>query len=271
MEALAISGTPRAPSVLTYHGGVNASEDSGMTIGRAVEEGLLPVAGDDGVGVYVPNLIREADFPRVSADLLDEVRALTGAATTGSDVLDEFGLALTVSADILKPRVGRGVIVGQALTVAYMPERRALSHPELRRSKSRLAHHSLFAMAHTGDVVVVDARGTDAISVLGGMAALRAHESGVAAFVVDGGVRDLDELETSGLAIWSRSLTPRTGKWRLEASALNLPVVCGGVQVHPGDVVVADHTGVCFFPANVAEAGLRRLLDVAAEERQAVS
>jgi 4-hydroxy-4-methyl-2-oxoglutarate aldolase len=237
---------------------------------RVAQEGVFPVAGDDGVGVYVPPLLREADFPRVSNDLLDEVRSLSGAATTGSDVLDELGLALAVPSDILRPRVGRGVIVGQALTVAYVPERRALSHPELRRSNSRLAHHSLFARARTGDVVVVDARGTDAISVLGGMAAVRAHDAGVAAFVVDGGVRDLDELEASGLAVWSRSLTPRTGKWRLEASAVNLPVVCGGVQVHPGDVVVADHTGVCFFPVDVAESGLRRLLDVAADERQAV-
>jgi 4-hydroxy-4-methyl-2-oxoglutarate aldolase len=249
----------------------HASDSNGMTPeGSVTQEGPFPVAGDDGVGVYVPTLLRKADFPRVSSDLLDEVRALSGAATTGSDVLDELGLALAVPSDVLRPRVGRGVIVGQALTVAYVPERRALSHPELRRSASRLAHHSVFAMAHNGDVVVVDARGTDAISVLGGMAAVRAHEAGVAAFVVDGGVRDLDELEKSGLAVWSRSLTPRTGKWRLEASSVNLPVVCGGVQVQPGDVVVADNTGVCFFPVEVAEKGLRRVLDIVAEERQAV-
>lgn len=239
--------------------------------GPAAADGVLPMAGDDGVGVYMPPLVREADFPRVSGDLLDEIRALDGAATTGSDVLDELGLALAVPADILRPRVGRGVTAGHALTVAYVPERRALSHPDLRRSPSRLAHHSLFAMARNGDVVVVDSRGTEAISVLGGMAAVSAHAAGVAAFVVDGGVRDLDELEASGLAVWSRSLTPRTGKWRLEASAVNLPVVCGGVQVRPGDVVVADHTGVCFFPVEVAEAGLRRLLEVAAQERQAAA
>lgn len=234
-------------------------------------EDVFPMAGDDGVGVFTPDLVRKADFPRVSGDLLAEVRALSGVATTGSDVLDELGLALAVPADILRPRVARTVIVGQALTVAYVPERRALSNPELRRSASRLAHHSLFEMAQDGDVVVVDARGSEAISVLGGMAAVRAHQAGVAAFVVDGGVRDLDELEASGLSVWSRSLTPRTGKWRLEAKTLNLPVVCGGVQVHPGDVVVADHTGVCFFPVEVAETALRRVLAIVEEERQAVS
>jgi 4-hydroxy-4-methyl-2-oxoglutarate aldolase len=69
--------------------------------------------------------------------------------------------------------------------------------------------------------------------------------------------------------VWSRWLTPRTGKWLLEASTLNLPVMCGGVQVHPGDVVVADHTGVCSFPVDVAETALRRLLDTAAQERRA--
>jgi regulator of RNase E activity RraA len=123
--------------------------------------------------------------------------AFRGTATTGADVLDDTGLALAVPVDALPRRTGEGVTVGQALTVAYVPERRALWHPDIRRSTSRLAHHTLFEMAQSGDIVVVDVRGTQSISVLGGMAAAAARKAGIAGFVVDGGVRDLDEIESS--------------------------------------------------------------------------
>jgi 4-hydroxy-4-methyl-2-oxoglutarate aldolase len=227
------------------------------------------MVGDEGVGVFQPPFVGTSAFTRLPDSLLERVRRLPGAATTGSDVLDDLGLALAVPGTVLSPRTSSGTTVGHALTIAYVPERRALSNIALRGSSSRLAHHSAFAVAESGDVLVIDARGSADISVLGGMAAVSARSAGIAACVVDGGVRDLDEIAASGLAVWSRSVTPRTGKWRLEAFALNLPVVCGGVQVHPGDVVVADHTGVCFFPIEFAEEALTRILATSEEEQAA--
>lgn len=227
---------------------------------------MLPMAGDENVGVYAPPVVHPADFSRISKALLRDIMDLPGAATTTSDVLDEYGMSLAVPADVLRPRAVRKVVAGQALTISYLPERRALSHSGLRQSPSHLAHHTLFTMTSPGDVVVVDARGSDGISVLGGMAAASASNLGISACVVDGGVRDLDEIDKTGLSVWSRSLTPRTGKWRLEAFGLNLPVSCGGVQVIPGDVVVADHTGVCFVPADIADQVLTRVLEISAQE-----
>jgi 4-hydroxy-4-methyl-2-oxoglutarate aldolase len=232
---------------------------------------VVRVSGNDNVGVYTPPIIRPADFPRISPALLTAIMGLPGAATTGSDVLDELGLSLAVPSDVLRPRTCSTVIAGQVLTLSYLPERRALSHPEIRLSPSRLAHNTLFAMGAPGDVVVVDARGSEGISLLGGMAAASAHGLGIAACIVDGGVRDLDEIDRVGLGVWSRSLTPRTGKWRLEAFGLNVPVSCGGVQVHPGDVAIADHTGICFFPVEIAEQALTRILEISAQEARARS
>jgi regulator of RNase E activity RraA len=206
-------------------------------------------------------ILKEADFPRVPEELLDEIRALAGAATTGSDVLDELGLSLAVPADALRPRVTRVV------TAAFGPERRALSYPGLREEPSALMHDRLFAVAKPGDIVAFDARGSDAISLLGGLAAAQAKKLGISACLIDGGVRDLNEIEDIGLPVWSRSLTPRTGRWRIQLLTLNFPIVCGGVQVHAGDVAVADETGVCFFPNALAEQGLRRLLEIADHER----
>lgn len=63
-----------------------------------------------------------------------------------------------------------------------------------------------------------------------------------------GAVRDVDEIRASGLAVWTRAVTPITGSGRIEAVAVNTPIVAGSVQVLPGDVVVADESGVCFIP-----------------------
>jgi len=208
-----------------------------------------------------------ADFPRISDTLLDRVRSLPGAATTCSDLLDGFGYALAVPADTLRPRMTTGVVAGHVITAAYVPERRALSYPQLAEISGGLMHNQLFAHARPGDVVVFDGRGCDGISLLGGLAAAGAHQRGISGCIVDGGIRDLDEIREVGLKVWSRSLTPRTGRWRVEPFAFNLQVVCGGVQVLPGDIAVADETGVCFFPNALAEQGLRRLLEISAEER----
>jgi regulator of RNase E activity RraA len=237
-----------------------------MSDDRSAESPTYSVAGDNGVGEYEPPASLAASWPRVTEDLLRRMRSLPGATSTASDLLDDLGIAMV--ADGIVQRSGRGVLVGHVLTLSYLPERRAASDEQLRRSPSRLAHHRIFESARPGDVVVIDARGFGGLSVLGGMAASSAVRAGVSGCIVDGGVRDIDELRASGLSVWSRSLTPRTGKWRLEATAMNQPVLCGGVHVEPGDLAVADETGVCFLPGDRAAHVLARILDVVREEER---
>jgi regulator of RNase E activity RraA len=208
------------------------------------------------------------DFKRIAPDRLAAVAALTGLSSTASDVLDELGYALSVSTDVLKQRTGRARVVGQALTIRYLPERRSSSHPELRHSQSRLTHHAAFAMAQPGDVAVIEVGGGLAVSVFGGIAAQSAIQSGLAACIVDGGIRDLEQIQDLGLHVWARFLTPTTGKWRVEAVSINQPVACGGVQVHAGDLVIADETGLCFVPIAVAEAAIDRILEVTRQEAE---
>jgi 4-hydroxy-4-methyl-2-oxoglutarate aldolase len=229
---------------------------------------LIPVSGDVGVGTFEPGDVRPADFKRISRDRLAAVAALTGLSSTASDVLDELGYALSVSTDVLGLRTGPIRVVGQALTIRYLPERRSSSHPDLRLSQSRLTHHAAFAMAQSGDVAVIEVGGMPAVSVLGGIGAQSAVRAGLAACIVDGGIRDLEQIQALGLPVWARTLTPKTGKWRVEAIAINQPVACGGVQVHAGDLVIADETGLCFVPIGVAEAAIDRILEVTRQEAE---
>ena len=69
-----------------------------------------------------------------------------------------------------------------------------------------------------------------------------------------------------GLPVWSRSVSPLTGKWRIQTVAINQTVAIAGVQVVPGDIVIADETGVCFVPIDLAPAVLDRARDVHAAE-----
>ena len=114
----------------------------------------------------------------------------------------------------------------------------------------------------------IEVGGMPAVSVLGGIGAQSASAAGLAGCVVDGAVRDLEQIQALGLPVWARTLTPKTGKWRVEAVAINAPIACGGVQVHAGDLVIADETGICFVPLEVAEAAIDRIVEVTRQEAE---
>jgi len=235
---------------------------------RDVGSSLIPVSGDVGTGTFKPADVRPADFKRIPREKLEGLTRLSGLSSTASDVLDELGYALAVSSDVLALRTGPARIAGQALTIRYLPERRAMSHPELRNSQSRLTHHAAFAMAQPGDVAVIEVGGMPAVSILGGIGAQSAAKAQLAGCIVDGAVRDLEQIQLLGLPVWARTLTPKTGKWRVEAVAINAPIACGGVQVHAGDLVIADETGICFVPLDLAEGAIDRILEVTREEAE---
>ena len=68
------------------------------------------------------------------------------------------------------------------------------------------------------------------------------------------GLRDIDHSRAIGYPVWSSSVSPMTGKWRIQTVGVNVPVVISGVAVQPGDLVLADEVGVCFIPfARAAE------------------
>ncbi len=101
--------------------------------------------------------------------------------------------------------------------------------------------------AQAGDVIVVSAQGARS-STWGGMASLAAKVKGIAGLAVDGGVRDVDEMVEHQFPVFARHTVPTTGRTRLKVSAINMPVEIDGVSVNPGDVIVADATGLVVVP-----------------------
>jgi regulator of RNase E activity RraA len=228
------------------------------------------IAGDETTGRFVPQDVRPSPAPRLAQETIKKLSEAPGLAATASDVLDELGYSLAVPASILQARTSLDrAVAGHVLTLRYLPERRPGRGHDDSMEESRLAHHVVFEMANRGDVVVIEASGLGAVSVFGGMAALAAGRAGIAGCIVDGGVRDRQDIEVVGLAVWSRELTPITGKWRAAAESINAPICCGGVQVRAGDLVLADDTGICFVPAEIADIASARILAISATEATA--
>jgi len=179
------------------------------------------------------------ELPRLDANILAGFRALGDLTGTTSDALDECDIAGAVPASLLRPTEPRARVVGQAVTVLN----RAVSE---RRKVSGLAEIEAHHLAEPGDVLVV--QGVPNISSMGGVSATVGKRQGEAGAIVDGAVRDIDHSRAIGYPIWSASVSPITGKWRIETMAVNDPVHIAGIEVRPGDLVIADECGVCFVP-----------------------
>jgi 4-hydroxy-4-methyl-2-oxoglutarate aldolase len=216
---------------------------------------------------YEPVRLLAPEFDRLSDEILEPLRHLRGLSATASDVLDGLGWQLAVASSVIGLRqAAPGQAVGHALTLRYVPERLSVAATRQSPQPSKLAHNAVFRLARRGDVLVVEAPAGPVSSVMGGRAASEAARRGLSGAIVDGGIRDTDEMREAGFPVWSRYVTPVTGKSRLEAIEANAPVACGGVQVVPGDLVLADETGVVFVPLHIADEVIAAILRVAEAE-----
>lgn len=111
-------------------------------------------------------------------------------------------------------------------------------------------------LARPGDVIVVDVGGFTDQAVVGELMSRWAARRGVAGFVVDGAIRDLDYITTADMPIYARAATPR-GPSRVGPGEINVPVCVGGMVVGPGDLIVGDADGVVAVPLQDAQAVLK--------------
>ncbi len=204
------------------------------------------------------------DLPVIPADILDGFRALPDLTGMTSDAMDELGIAGVVPASVLKPVDPAARIVGRALTVQNVKHSLSVADA-VATGVSGLSEIEAHNLADPGDVLVL--QGIDNVSNLGGMSATIGHRQGQIAAIVDGGVRDIDHAREIGYGVWSRSVSPMTGKWRVETVAVNKPVTICGVTVNPGDLVLADNVGVCFIPRERAAEVLARTQRILANEQ----
>jgi RraA family protein len=117
--------------------------------------------------------------------------------------------------------------------------------------------HEAIDTLRPGDVLVVNGHGVRDRALVGELIAERLRARGCVGLVIDGAVRDVDDLEELGFPVFARAVTP-AGPYRNGPFRVGVPVAIGGVVVHPGDVIVADGDGVAVVPAAEAAAVLGR-------------
>jgi 4-hydroxy-4-methyl-2-oxoglutarate aldolase len=108
--------------------------------------------------------------------------------------------------------------------------------------------HAIIAHANPGDVLVLTSPDPAPFAFIGELLATQAQKRGAAAFLVDAAVRDLDELAAIGLPVWARFVRAQ-GATKGELGELDVPVVVGGAEIRPGDLIVMDCDGAMVLPA----------------------
>ncbi|MEM1589144.1 MAG: RraA family protein [Candidatus Bathyarchaeia archaeon] len=180
-----------------------------------------------------------------------------------SDALDDVGIRGFMDHSI-KLRTCDVKIVGPAVTV-----------------KDRIANRKVTPIkalevienAPLGAVLVrsiEDVSGDEAanIALFGGVMAQASKVKGLSGAVLDGGLRDLAECKTLAFPVFSRSVTPSTSVGRTEVVGVNVPIVCGGVLVKPGDIIVGDLDGVVVIPKEKLREVVERALKIEETEKK---
>ena len=179
--------------------------------------------------------------------------------STIADLLDEMGLK-GIMYGIRPVRPGARV-VGPAVTV------KEVSGDVGTYTAEDFPIGTVIESAESGDVLVFDNAGKE-ISTWGGLATTAAKVRGVAGVVVDGGCRDADQTVEMGFPIFSRHITPTPARTRIKILEVNGIILCGRARVCPGDVIVADRTGVVVVPLKKADEILERANAVEKTETQ---
>ena len=192
----------------------------------------------------------------ISPEVIRAFRSITTASV--ADALWALGVSGHMSHEI-KPFM-KVKIVGPAVTVREEPttEKVPPSHAL-----------ELIDNSAPGSVIVIAIDGFRDVAVWGGLMTAGAVANGLEGAVLDGGVRDVEEIERDfGFPVFSRSICPSTTVGRFKTVAANVPVSVGGVTVNPGDLIVGDRDGVIVVPSGMAEAVLKGAQEIEDRERE---
>ena len=117
---------------------------------------------------------------------------------------------------------------------------------------STLLHH-IIQFLRPGDILCIDRLGDDKHACLGGGVAAAIVSSGCSGVILDGPCTDVPEIDEYNLQVWCKGTSPITTRLYDTGGSFNVPISVGGSVVHPGDVVIADFSGVLILPPSEAE------------------
>ena len=172
----------------------------------------------------------------MSDNAVERLRKIDTCAV--SDALDALELRGTVmglsTISVLKRIAGRVQTVKLGAASPDIPKKHLCS--------------SAVDAAEPGDIIVVENHTTEIAAGWGGILSTAAAAKGLSGTIVDGPARDADESRDVDYPVFARTATPFTARGRIAEHDWNIEIEVGGVAVHPGDLVLADGSGVVFVP-----------------------
>lgn len=179
------------------------------------------------------------NFKRPPKEIIDQYRQFETP-----DISDMLNRMYAINTGI-RNMVNHDTICGPVCTAKVFPG-------------DNLMVHKVLDVAKPGDVVVIDAGGSKSNAVLGDLISRKAKHRGIAAFVIDGLIRDVSDVRDVGIPVFARGETP-IGPLHRGLGEINHPISCGGIVINPGDIIVGDRSGLVVVRQEFAEDTLKKL------------